>query len=249
MEASSALLALAVGYLAGSISFARVIAAIVAPGRGLEQTVLAVPDSEVRLESNAVSATTARLHLGTRYGCLAGLLDMAKAGLPALAFKLWLPETPTYLLAAGAATVGHIWPVYHRFRGGRGLSPVVGGMLVMDWVGTLLTSLATLPLFAAMKNRLGMAGVGMALMIPWTIIVRRDPSRVAYVVAMNLVFWAAMIPDLRELRRLKRAGTLDEFEQAQRLWLIGAKGEKRMEVATLPALRARIAARLRRKPA
>jgi glycerol-3-phosphate acyltransferase PlsY len=82
-----------------------------------------------------------RLQLGARYGCLVSILDMIKAAVPAFIFKLLYPEMPYYLITAGMATVGHIWPVVHRFKGGRGLSCIIGGMLIVDWVGVLITNL------------------------------------------------------------------------------------------------------------
>jgi len=37
--------------------------------------------------------------------------------------------------------VGHIWPVWHRFRGGRGLAPIYATVLVIDWLGMFVTSI------------------------------------------------------------------------------------------------------------
>jgi glycerol-3-phosphate acyltransferase PlsY len=88
-------LAAVIGYALGSISFARLITRWVAPEEDISKLTIAVPDSEARIESDAISATTVRLHVGPKWGCLTSVLDMLKAALPALAFKLWQPEAPT----------------------------------------------------------------------------------------------------------------------------------------------------------
>lgn len=72
-----------------------------------------MPDSEEKFESDAISATSVLLHLGPIYDCLVGALDILKATIPALTFKLWQPDTPHYLLAAGMASAGHNWPIYY----------------------------------------------------------------------------------------------------------------------------------------
>ena len=138
MDLLIALLAAIIGYLVGSISFARLVSRQFAPQQDISKIVVEGVDGEGRFESDAVSATSVRLHLGPAYGCLAGILDILKAAIPALVFKLWMPDTPYYLLAAGMAVVGHNWPVYYRFHGGRGISPSMGGMLVVDWPGLSL---------------------------------------------------------------------------------------------------------------
>ena len=61
-----------------------------------------------------------RMQVGTRYGCLTAILDIAKVAIPALIFKLWQPETPYFLVTALFGLIGHDWPIYHRFKGGRG---------------------------------------------------------------------------------------------------------------------------------
>jgi len=38
--------------------------------------------------------------LGRRFGCLTALLDMAKVAIPVLAFRLWAPDQPYYLIVA-----------------------------------------------------------------------------------------------------------------------------------------------------
>jgi len=90
-----------------------------------------------------------------------GLFDIFKGALPAwLGLRLGLGEVAA-MLVGFAAIVGHNWPVYLNFHGGRGFSPFLGVLLVIfPWgVVILLASLAignifrspVIPLFAVMS--------------------------------------------------------------------------------------------------
>ena len=242
-----ALLAIVIGYLAGSISFARLVTRLFAPEQDITKIEIEVPDSDERFESDAISATSVRLHLGPRYGCLTSILDILKAALPALAFKLWQPEAPYYLLAAGMAAIGHNWPIYYRFKGGRGMSPILGGMLVVDWLGVIITFLLGLLSDLAIKATLVSSGVWLVLMIPWIWLRSGDAAEPAYAVAMCILFWASMIPEWRELLRLRQEGALENLQQAKELQVASRRdGGTAQQMSTSDLLSA-LSSRLRRK--
>lgn len=242
-----ALLAIVIGYLSGSISFARLVTRRFAPQQDITKIEIEVPDSDERFESDAISATSVRLHLGPRYGCLTSILDILKAALPALAFKLWQPEAPYYLLAAGMAAVGHNWPIYYRFKGGRGMSPILGGMLVVDWLGVIITFLLGLLSDLAIKATLVSSGVWLVLMIPWIWLRSGDAAELAYAVAMCILFWASMIPEWRELLRLRQEGALENLQQAKELRVASRRdGGTAQQMSTSDLLSA-LSSRLRRK--
>ncbi len=88
MNIGIALLAAAVGYLLGSISWARIITGLVAPGTDISMIREPVPHTDEVFESDLVSATTVRIHVGTRYGCLTAILDMLKVALPTLSLQV-----------------------------------------------------------------------------------------------------------------------------------------------------------------
>ncbi len=215
MSLPIALIAMVVGYLLGSVSFARLVSRRFAPEQDISKIEIEVPDSEAKFESDAISATSVRLHLGPRYGCLVGILDILKAAIPALAFKLWQPEAPYYLLAAGTAAIGHNWPIYYRFKGGRGISPIMGGMLAVDWLGVVVTNLLGLASDLVIKSTLVASGVWLILMIPWLWLRGFEWPELLYAIAMAVLFWAAMIPEWREVIRLKRTGELDKLQEAK----------------------------------
>lgn len=210
-----ALLAAAVGYLFGSISFARLVVRLVAPQLDITGIELDIPDAKETLRVEAMAGTAVATRLGDRYGCLTSLLDMLKITVPTLAFKLGYPGMPYFLIAAAMGLVGHNWPLYHRFRGGRGLSAIYGGFLVIDPIGTLVTSLAGLFLgLVLLRDVLVSYTSGMWLMIPWLWFRTHDPAQLAYVILVNVIFVVAMIPDIKVMRDRRRRGVQGSYTQA-----------------------------------
>jgi glycerol-3-phosphate acyltransferase PlsY len=216
MDILVALLAAVVGYLIGSISFARLMVRVLAPGANVSTIEHAVPGSNTVFQSGSVSATAVRFQLGTRYGCLAAILDMLKALFPTLAFRLWQPDVPYYLITATMVTVGHNYPIFYGFKGGRGLATIYGGFLVLDWMGILVTSISGMLFGGLLGQVLIMRWAGLLLMIPWIWLRTHDVAKLAYVLIANGLFWYAMLPELKQFFRLRREGQLpDEQEVAE----------------------------------
>jgi hypothetical protein len=91
-----------------------------------------------------------------------------------------------------------------------------------------------------MKNMLVVTGAGIVLMIPWVVLRGSGVPAIIYVVLMNVIFWSAMIPELREYGRLQREGQLEALAEAQRLRVVGREGEEIVDQISLAKLRARI---------
>jgi glycerol-3-phosphate acyltransferase PlsY len=135
---------------------------------------------------------------------------------------------PYHLLAATGALAGHNWPLYYRFQGGRGLSPLIGGFLVVDWLGTLITS--TVGMFfslVVLKSVLLSYMLGNWLMIPWLWFRTRDLAYVIYAIIVNLLFVVAMIPDIQGIIDRRRRGVEGDMSAAMELTPMG-RGIKKM---------------------
>jgi acyl phosphate:glycerol-3-phosphate acyltransferase len=112
-------------YLLGAVPFGWLIAR----SRGVDI---------LRQGSGNIGATNVGRVLGSRYGALVFVLDFAKGALPVLAASWLTPfagtDLPpdTLLVAAGtAAFIGHLFPIYLRFRGGKGVATGVGVVTVL----------------------------------------------------------------------------------------------------------------------
>ena len=195
------------GYLIGAVSFARIIAKAVIPEEDLSDLDIEIEGSERRFRFRAISATVIRKKAGPKYGCLTSILDMVKALVPTLALRLVFPEEPYYLFSAAAAVVGHDFPVYYGFRGGRGLSPIYGGLLAIDWIAIPVTTAVGSIIGVFVFRYILMAYFGVTLlMIPWLWYRFGDWPHLVYALTVNVCFWVASIPELREYREHLRSG-------------------------------------------
>jgi glycerol-3-phosphate acyltransferase PlsY len=138
------------GYLLGSIPFGLVLVKLAGLG-------------DVRQQGSGNIGATNVLRTGRKDLALATLvLDAAKAGIAAAIFG-WVFGTTAGLVAGGAAFLGHCFPVWLKFNGGKGVATFLGVLLVvefpvgflvcMTWLGTALlfriSSLAALVAAAA----------------------------------------------------------------------------------------------------
>jgi len=214
MNLQIAFLAAVVGYLCGSISFARVINRLVAPEEEITGMELDTGTGET-FQVETISGTSISMKLGAKYGGITAILDILKVAIPTLVLKLVYREAPYFLITAATGLIGHNWPLYYRFKGGRGLSAIYGGFLVIDWAGSLITSFAGMFFgLVVLKNVLVSYLAGLWLMIPWVWFRTRDLAHLAYAIFVNVIFVVAMIPEFRMIRDLKRRGAEGDFTEA-----------------------------------
>ena len=216
MDPVIALFAIVVGYLLGSISFARVVGRFAAPGADLtDDTLIPSTDTERPLRLHAVSATTLSNRAGPRAGVIAGILDVLKVVVPTLAFRFLAdPGQPYFLLCATAGMVGHVWPIYYRFMGGRGLSTAFGGFLAVDPIGAFVTWLVG-TFLGLLVIRDGMVTfIGwMWLMIPWLWFRTHDWRFAVFALVINVLFVIAMIPEIKVHVQYRKEGIALSFEE------------------------------------
>jgi glycerol-3-phosphate acyltransferase PlsY len=116
---AGAAFAFVLGYLIGSVDFA----VLVARARG---------GDIYEMGSGNPGAANVLRNLGWRAALPVMLGDMAK-GAGAAGLGLWLGGSDVAGWAAGfAAVVGHCFPVWHRFRGGKGVATAFGVALMME---------------------------------------------------------------------------------------------------------------------
>jgi glycerol-3-phosphate acyltransferase PlsY len=227
------------GYLWGSISFARRVGKLVAPEVDLTRIEQPVLDSDMVFRDDAVSASTVLVNVGSsRYGCLTGVLDMLKAAVPTFVWRRLAPQEPYYLIAAAMAVVGHNWPLYHRFKGGRGESTIYGGMLVVDPVGPVICNLAAMVLGWVSGSVRVTRFAGMALMIPWMALRRRGWAPVAYIAFVNACFWFTMRNELKQHYQFQRGGALRSQADVSEFMEMGRAFGTALDKYGLPALMA-----------
>jgi len=111
------------GYLLGSVPFGILVAKAFDRGVDLRKA-----------GSGNIGATNVARALGKTAGALTLLLDIGK-GILSLAIARRLldpPSDPWLALVGGAVFLGHIFPVYLRFKGGKGVATALGVVLFLS---------------------------------------------------------------------------------------------------------------------
>lgn len=95
--------------------------------------------------SNNAGASNATVTMGLKAGLLVGIHDVGKSCIVALLAAFLFPAVPGAAAVAGAAAVlGHIFPFYLNFQGGKGFASFVGMILALDWKFFLVIVIAAL---------------------------------------------------------------------------------------------------------
>ena len=100
-------------------------------------------DDVRRKGSGNVGATNALRAAGWKAGVVVTVIDVAKGALPVWLMRLYNPESVWIAAAMLAAVLGHCYPVWLKFRGGKGVATGFGSFLVI----APLSALAALALW------------------------------------------------------------------------------------------------------
>jgi glycerol-3-phosphate acyltransferase PlsY len=84
-----------------------------------------------RLGSRRTGATNVQRTLGTGAGITVAVLDVLKGTVPVLVVRAMTGDPYLAAVAGVFAVVGHIWPVFAGFDGGRGVSTTAGALLAL----------------------------------------------------------------------------------------------------------------------
>jgi len=212
------------GYLVGSLSFARIVTTIGGYGKGFPENAEArIEGTESTLRLNTVSATSVSIKAGPRLGFLTYLLDVLKVFIPVFVLKEAFPNEPYYLVWAAAAVVGHVWPVYHKFKGGGGMSAIFGGLFAIDWLGVFVTAIGGMVIgLAVLRDVYLIYYSGLVLLIPWLWFRTHSVPLLVYALAVNVLFIVASYPAARRFYKLKR--TDPSWRDPKVAWKLSAMG-------------------------
>ncbi len=84
--------------------------------------------------SKNLGASNAMVLLGWKYGILVGIHDIGKSALAVFLAQLIFPDLPYIGAVAGVSSVlGHIFPFYLKFKGGKGFASYIGMTLALNW--------------------------------------------------------------------------------------------------------------------
>jgi glycerol-3-phosphate acyltransferase PlsY len=178
------ILSAAIGYALGSIPF------------GLILTRLAGLGDIRRVGSGNIGATNVLRTGNKTLAALTVVFDALKGAAAVLVGAVWGPEAA--IIAGGAAVVGHMFPVWLGFRGGKGVATALGVLLALAWPVAVIAAPVWLAAAAVLRySSLAalLAAVAAAAVAPFLI----DPARAGLIAGIALLIILRHHQNIRRL--------------------------------------------------
>lgn len=174
--------------------------------------------------SKNIGATNITRTLGKVPGRICFLLDFIKGFLPVITAVILIkqkvitdPGDFVIMLAAFATVAGHIWPIYLKFKGGKGISTSAGTLLAIAPYSFLCSGIVWLVSFLSTRY-VSLASIMAALFLPVTAIVF-SCTGIYRLSVYVLIFLSALalLAILRHSSNIKRLlnGTENKFVKKQ----------------------------------
>ncbi|MDH3474047.1 MAG: glycerol-3-phosphate 1-O-acyltransferase PlsY [Rhodospirillales bacterium] len=178
-------LALAGGYLLGSVPFGLVLTRLAGLG-------------DLRQMGSGNIGTTNVLRTGRKdLAALTLLLDGGKGAAAVLIAKIWGPDMG--LMAALGAVLGHLFPIWLRFKGGKGVATTLGVLLALAWqvgIGACLTWLVVALVFR-ISSLSALAALAAAPLYAWWLL--GDLQMVEMSAVLAVLIWFRHHENIRRL--------------------------------------------------
>lgn len=172
---TNAALALLVGYLLGSIPF------------GLLLTRMAGKGDIRDIGSGNIGATNVLRSGSRKLAALTLLLDATKGAVAVLIAQLIWPDSVRF--AAAGALIGHLFPIWLKFKGGKGVATFLGILIPLLPVAALVYALVWIGLLLTVRIS-SVAGMAAAASAPLTAFVLGDQQLFLMLLAFALlVIW------------------------------------------------------------
>lgn len=163
-------------YLLGSISSAIVVC-----------KALRLPDP--RAEGSGNPGATNVLRIGGKLPAALTLLgDILKAFLPVLIMRYFTTDLTVLSVVMLAAIVGHVYPVFFQFKGGKGVATLIGGLAALSPLLCSIYLLTWLAVFGLTRLSSLSALVATATMPLWALWIARGAFPACVMLAV-FIFW------------------------------------------------------------
>ncbi len=182
------IIAIVLGYLLGSIPSAYIATRIVT-GKDIR-----------RMGGGNVGGLSTFREVGAKAGIAVVIVDVGK-GVATVAIAYWLLKVPPlFVMLAGFATViGHMWMIFLKFSGGKGMGTTVGALATIMsiygyWYGFLIF-LAVIAIFIAITGNIALSNTFGLLFLPlivWAI--TRSPLATVLSITLGVLIGAKFLP-------------------------------------------------------
>ncbi len=164
--------------------------------------------------SNNAGASNTFVLLGLKAGVVVGLVDVLKAFLAAYLCRKLFPAIPYAGVVGGVcAVIGHIFPFYMRFKGGKGLASFMGMVLSMDWRAFLLFAVV-ITVITLITNYIAIATLTTAVAYPlYVLFVLGSAVAAMIIAAASVIMFFKHIINIKRIIKGEEIGLRKPKEQ------------------------------------
>jgi len=163
--------------------------------------------------SGKTGFTNSLCALGVRWAILVVIVDVAKGSAPVLIGRLFFDEPMAAALGGVAAVIGHTFPVFAGFRGGRGVATAFGAFLAVSPLAAFVVLTFALIVLAVFRYASVMSIVGVfAGFLAIVVLVLADRTAQPYLLFAVLTMLAVEFNHIANIKRLI-AGTEPKLGQ------------------------------------
>jgi glycerol-3-phosphate acyltransferase PlsY len=183
------ILFIVIGYLSGSIPFGYLIGKL--------------KNIDVRKQgSGNIGGTNVARSLGFKYGVLVGVLDILKAIIPIYIAGQYLTQDWQMALVSISPVIGHIFPVWLKFKGGKGVATVAATIFMILGLKYSLIFLAIWILALFTLKIMSLTNLIIILSLPILFWMQtKSNAYVALAFAYILLIWWAHRENIKRLRQ------------------------------------------------
>lgn len=189
-------IATVIGYLLGCINMAWLIAK--SKGINIKE-----------VGSNNAGASNVFISVGMPQGVAVGAFDILKAFCAAEFISLLFPANADAAVLAGAmAVVGHIYPFWMKFSGGKGLAPFMGLVLFVDWKMFLVLGAVIIALTLA-TDFIAIGTMAVITIMPiYAVFARLGLFQIIVYLALMLIMWYKHFINIKRIAAGEEIGFL-----------------------------------------
>lgn len=178
-------------YLLGSISFGYLITK-------------KVKNVDIRkMGSGNTGATNISRVLGLKYALIVFLLDLGKGLLAVFLAGRFASDPWVIILCAYAVIIGHNWPIFFSFKGGRGAATTLGVFLGIMPVAALIV-FGIIVIIILATRYVSLASITGAILIPFCVLFFHYPREyLIFGLSVTLLIIWRHIPNIKRLRQGK----------------------------------------------
>jgi len=156
---------------------------------------------------------------------------MLKAALPMIIFRFILYPTEQYFLIIWVSVlIGHNWPLYFSFKGGRGFSVIFGGLIIIDLIASIMLPIIGILFGLFVAGNMMVGYVGWVLFMPiWFWFRTSDLAFFICSILIMILFFFSTRPEVRTMAKYRRESKLEEYMQGLYASSPRWRGMKRMQ--------------------